>query len=596
MGRDGRGKGGLIVLIVVLCVFNVLSIGGMFILYQRLTEKVTVTTPVAPAPTDIVSNDNGGTGEKNDDEKGETTKEPLPSQSVQHDAVAAKHVDNLKDEIGKAQLPEGAVATVSIMDGVEYLKLTKDQYAFYYRNDYMKYGQEPYGHVIIENGSVKKEFDWDYSLKAENIKSLLPVIFDWRDNKREQMAFVFKKMDDGEEECRGVHFVTCKDLSEYKTLTPDTGFVNCLSIGGFVETDKETLICIVNDSRKYYISAGKKLTEEEKSGLTISAVNDVRYAMLKERVYVYSKVELKNIGWIGEISSRVTYSTFDIFGNHSNVFYCYAEQMNMQSDDMLVITPVKNYEDTKKTKVSLTGDNGEKMIFFAKEGVANAWQDPALYERNENGYMVYKDPSVYTCWGVDVSRYQTVKDWKKVKEAGFEFALIRMAYRGYGGGTIVTDSSFESHIQGATKAGLDVGVYFFTQAITVAEAVEEAEYIVNAIKKYKITYPVIIDTEFYSSVDARANYMSVKQRTDILKAFCETVKKAGYTPMIYAGTNWSMLSFDRSQLEGYDFWYAAYSQNIDYPYHYEILQYAEDAVVPGINEKVDVNICFKKYK
>ncbi len=591
---ERQGKGGMLALVIILVVVNLLSIGGFFVLgfmYMKNTNNAGQNGNTQ-APTTQVGVDIDVTPSKTPDPTGVASQEPLP------EPRAAKHVANLKEEITKAKLPEGAFASVSIFDGQEYLKIISGEYTIYYRNDYVEFGDEPYGRVIIERGIEKREFAWDYSLKGENIANLVPVIFDWRENRREQMAFVFKKMADKEEECTGIHFVTCQDLVEYNTLSPEMGFVNCMSISGFVETDKETLVCVTNDSRKYYISAGKKLSESEKSQLSLSVVNDVRYSMLNERIFVYSKVELKNIGWIGEISSRVTYSTFDFFGNHSNIFYCYAEQMIMAHEDMLVITPVKDYEDTKKAKVSLTGDSGEKMIFFAKEGMQNSWQDPKKYVKNEDGYMEYNDPDnpdAYTSWGVDVSKFNTVKDWKKVKEAGFDFALIRMGYRGYGGGTIVEDPYFVSNIEGALKAKMDVGVYFFTQAVTVAEAVEEAKAVIDAIKKYEITYPVVLDTEFYSSVEARANYMSVQLRTDIIKAFCETIKKAGYTPMIYSSTNWSLLNYDRSQLDEYDFWYAYYGLNVDYPYHYEIWQYSDSATVPGISGSVDVNICFKKY-
>lgn len=596
MGKEnGRGRGGLIALIVILIVFNVLSIAGMFILFQKYVENGTniAPPPIAAEPTATVD---PATTKEPDNGTQETTGTPNPTDMVHHDPEAAKHVEDLNAEIIKATLPEGTMASVSMLDGAEYLKIAIEGYTIYYRNDYVKYGTEPYGKVIIEKESLKKEFFWDYSLEAENIGKLVPVIFDWRENQREQMAFVFKKMNDTQEECTGVHFVTCLDLVEYYTVSPEMGFLNCVSIGGFVETDTETLVCIINDAKKYYISAGKRLTEDEKKDISLSVLNDIRYSMLHERVFVSSKVELKNIGWIGEISARVTYSTFDTFGNHSNVLYCYADQMIMERDEMLVVKPVKNYEDTKKPKVQVTGDNGEKMILFAKDGMQNSWQDPALLVKNENDYLEYKDENVETAWGVDVSKFNSVSDWRKVKNAGFDFAIIRMGYRGYGGGTLVEDTTFVKHIEGALNAGLDVGVYYFTQAITVEEAIEEADAIVKAIKKYNVKYPVVFDTEFYNGVEARANYMSVQERTDIIKAFCERVKSAGYTPMIYSSTNWSLLNYDRSQLDEYDFWYAYYGINIDYPYHYEILQYASDGTVPGISGEVDLNICFKKYK
>ena len=191
---------------------------------------------------------------------------------------------------------------------------------------------------------------------------------------------------------------------------------------------------------------------------------------------------------------------------------------------------------------------------------------------------------------VDVSSYQPEVDWEAVKEAGVDMAIIRAGYRGYGTGAIVTDDMFENHIEGALEAGLDVGVYFFTQALNYDEGVEEAKYTLSLIKDYKINGPVVIDTEEMNADGVRTEGLSIDARTDRVVGFCETVKAAGYEPMIYSNRNWFVQQLDMSRICNYKLWLAHYANQPDFPYLYTIWQYKSDGRLYGKKIDFDLNV------
>lgn len=196
--------------------------------------------------------------------------------------------------------------------------------------------------------------------------------------------------------------------------------------------------------------------------------------------------------------------------------------------------------------------------------------------------------------GIDVSEFQGKIDWKKVKADGVKFAFIRLGYRGWGTGKIVMDQYYETNMKNATKAGVDVGVYFYSMAVNTAEAVEEAKLVLKNIKPYELDYPVVIDLEDAAYNQRTAN-LSKKQLTDIAIAFCNTISKAGHHPMIYANTTWFTGKLDMSRLTKYDKWLAQYYEVPFFPYKFEILQYGYTGRVNGIKGNVDMNLAFKKY-
>ena len=213
-----------------------------------------------------------------------------------------------------------------------------------------------------------------------------------------------------------------------------------------------------------------------------------------------------------------------------------------------------------------------------------------------NGYSFYRENgNITSIAGIDISEYQHDINWEQVKAAGVDFAMIRVGYRTYGGGELNFDTKFKENIEQADAAGIKVGVYFFSQAVTTEEAIEEADFVLDAIKPYNITYPVVFDWELIYGETARTDSVTVDMLADCCVSFCERVKSAGYTPMIYQNKNTSLMKLDLPRLTGYDFWLAEYNTAPTYYYDFQMWQYSSSGYIPGIDGRVDMNICFKDY-
>lgn len=213
-----------------------------------------------------------------------------------------------------------------------------------------------------------------------------------------------------------------------------------------------------------------------------------------------------------------------------------------------------------------------------------------------NGLTYYMEgDKITSAIGVDVSSHQGEIDWETVKAAGVDFAMLRCGLRTYGSGLLVPDELFSQNLTGALAAGLDVGVYFYSQAVNVEEAIEEANMAIEMIGDNPITYPIAYDWEIVSTDDARTDTVSVDTLTDCTRAFCDTVAAAGYTPMVYQNKRTSLLKLDLSRLTDYDFWLAEYNAKATYYYDYRIWQYCSDGQIPGISGSVDLNICYAPY-
>lgn len=213
-----------------------------------------------------------------------------------------------------------------------------------------------------------------------------------------------------------------------------------------------------------------------------------------------------------------------------------------------------------------------------------------------NGLQYYHDAdgNKISSVAIDVSAYQPNIDWEKVRSAGVDVAMIRMGYRGYGTGKLVEDDTFQSHISGATEQDIRVGVYFYSQAISYEEGVEEARFVLDAIKDYKVTCPIAIDTEFLEVEDSRAYDLDNDARTDAVVGFCETIKAAGYTPMIYSNRNWFAANLDMTRLGDYKLWLAHYSNQPDFPYEFAGWQYTGNGSLYGVEGEVDLNVWLDK--
>ena len=272
-----------------------------------------------------------------------------------------------------------------------------------------------------------------------------------------------------------------------------------------------------------------------------------------------------------------------------------------EEPDAPAIRPEQVYEPGKTT--------GDTILYSGKEIPVYEERDPLrLYEGDfhwENGRLVYDGRAFKTRFGIDVSAYQNrasgeskTIDWDAVRDDGVDFVMVRVGYRGTGqAGTLNQDEFYAQNIDGAMAAGLETGVYFFAQAITVEEAIEEADFVIELLRDHEIDGPVAYDWEMHDS-SYRVYGTSPEMATACAIAFCERIKEAGYTPMIYAGQYVSYIKYDQGAISQYLSWYPEYKSDKSeklYPtfyYQMDYWQFSSNCYVNGIGGRVDGNLQF----
>ncbi len=220
---------------------------------------------------------------------------------------------------------------------------------------------------------------------------------------------------------------------------------------------------------------------------------------------------------------------------------------------------------------------------------ANPYDDSNFVRDGDR--LSYEDEEYTSRTGVDVSYYQGEIDWEKVSASGMEFAILRIGYRGYGTkGSLNPDATFQDNLEGAKQAGLDVGVYFFSQAVNEEEALEEAQFVLETLDGEALELPIVFDPEHISDTQARTDSVSAEQFTRNAAAFCAAVEDAGYKAMVYSNMVWEAYWLDLKELADYPVWYADYEPLPQTPYAFAIWQYTESGNVDGIEGSVDLNL------
>ena len=210
------------------------------------------------------------------------------------------------------------------------------------------------------------------------------------------------------------------------------------------------------------------------------------------------------------------------------------------------------------------------------------------FAQDENGYLQLM---IGESWlGIDVSEHQEDIDWNAVAEAGVEFVMIRVGYRGYESGMLMPDSMAQSHYEGAKAAGLKVGAYFFSQAVSAQEAEQEAAFTLEQISSWQVDMPVVFDWEYVAG-SARTGEVTREALSHITAVFWQKVQDSGYTPMFYFNQSQGEDMLNLSELVDYPFWLALYG-DMDYPYQVKMWQYTNAGTVPGIPGDVDLNLYF----
>ena len=248
-----------------------------------------------------------------------------------------------------------------------------------------------------------------------------------------------------------------------------------------------------------------------------------------------------------------------------------------------------------------TLEYGGKTVPIYRDRPLNVFSDVDFIwtdEENENRRRLeYLGGEFRTRYGIDVSSFQGEIDWNAVADDNIDFAMVRVGFRGTGTGSLNTDKYYEQNIRGAMRAGLETGVYFFAQAVTVEEAIEEADYVISLLDGLDINGPVAYDWEMHDST-YRVYGTSPEMATACAVAFCQRIKDAGYTPMVYGGTYVIYMKYDQGALADYLSWYHEYKSEKSEKlcptlvYHMDYWQFSSTRAVAGINGRVDMNIQF----
>lgn len=196
--------------------------------------------------------------------------------------------------------------------------------------------------------------------------------------------------------------------------------------------------------------------------------------------------------------------------------------------------------------------------------------------------------------GMDVSEHQGAINWEAASKA-IDFAIVRMGYRGYGeSGGLVVDGYYDANMKGANENGVPVGIYFYSQATSYEEGVEEANFVLSHLGDYSLAYPIILDREDPMVEDARTNNMSKDEHTQAALGFLETIANSGHQAMMYTYRMYYSLYVDIEEMYKYPIWYAQYADEPDWPYEFNIWQYTESGEVPGVSGPVDLNLQMKE--
>lgn len=479
--------------------------------------------------------------------------------------------------------------------GYEYLVFTDGTVKICYRNEFLEEELEDRRRILIDNGTKMMEMNWDYDLSA-GLKGLCPMYGSFLLEGEKQFAFLsYTGEDNIPEEIRIIDVDTLKEYPVFsmKQAIKDLFVLNYEELHSATNQDGDMRMTMRIGSASYTYALTKEAYIDAVYYDEFLPKFDENFNLVigEDGITFETVVLLSEKEYLGELSAKLVLQE-DSISLGKTVYSAYVTADQEDSEKGGLIIPSTGI---LKERIALWGHQNKRYLVPLSD------QIPRLSYQLENfvpsdGKLEYIEQGVKkSIHGIDVSKYQGDIDWKKVKESGVEFAIIRLGFRGFNEGTLELDPYFVQNMEGATEAGVLVGVYFFSQATTIAEALEEADFVLEQIREYKISYPVIFDTEYVTTFDARANKLSRQLRTDVTKAFCEKIQSAGYHPMIYANTKWMVMGIDLEQLSAYDLWFAYYGNNLTFPYNFQMYQYSDSGSIPGIKGNVDLNISFVDY-
>ena len=293
-----------------------------------------------------------------------------------------------------------------------------------------------------------------------------------------------------------------------------------------------------------------------------------------------------------------TLTSSNLVAGDLNFWDMYPEEQETEIEEE-VVAEEEIMEETDPSKDGkhvevVSADGTSEWIEIDPKLKKNTYDFTNLVRKNDLLHY-YSNGKQISYLGIDLSKYQKQVDFSAIKNEGIDFCMLRVGSRGYETGIIQEDEKFLEFIRGARAVDMPVGIYFFSQAVTVAEAIEEAEFVINQIWGYEISYPIAFDMELIENDTSRVETLTKKERTNIALAFLEYIEDAGYTGMLYGNKEWLLKKIDLSQFEDYDIWLSEEKPIPDYPYVYSMWQYTRQGSVYGIEGYVDLNVSFIDY-
>ncbi len=364
-----------------------------------------------------------------------------------------------------------------------------------------------------------------------------------------------------------------------------------------VATDKPASIVEVNTESKSFLNDENFIDEyqpnlEEKVEKKKSAFLSVNSVAKDLRVSVLDKYgkKIEKIPFVVNVDGVGEYKDLDMDG------YIYIAGLK-EGNYEVSLKETDEYECKSVEKIDVFETAQYVPLSDIRLSIVQE-DDINVEEEDTKQSDVYKDDTEITKhtestdivdFGIDVSSWQKDIDWEKVKESGVDFAILRCGYRGSKTGALVEDAYFYKNLTEAKEAGIEVGVYFFTQAINETEAVEEASMVLALIGDTKLEYPIFIDTE---NTNGRADGIDKDTRTAVCDAFCNTIENAGRKAGIYASRNWYNTKLNDSKLDDHLRWVAEYASTTAYAGRYEMWQYTSSGSVDGIEGRVDLDVSY----
>ena len=407
-----------------------------------------------------------------------------------------------------------------------------------------------------------------------------------------------------EAETADIHYLDADQVAEYArpylAEMSARGYITDSTDGYFRPTDPITraeIVTILDNMIEVLIQTNDTYDADADGTVMINAA---------EGAYLRDMTVAGDLIVAPGVSGPVTLENVTVQGAVRNFSGAEVTDLSQQPEDpeeeTEAIQPSDVYTPSETTGEYISYSDQQIPVYAGVERNAFS-QGDFRWDPDRPDRLIYTGRDYDTRFGIDVSAYQNrasqnnTIDWEAVRDDGVEFAMVRIGLRGYGSGDILEDAFYAQNIDGAMAAGIETGVYFFAQAITVEEAIEEAEFVLELLEGHEIDGPVAYDWEMHDS-SYRVYGTTPEMATACAVAFCERIEEAGYDAMVYAGTYVSYIKYDQGALEPYLSWYPEYKSESSEQlrptiyYHRDYWQYSSSAQVNGIGGKVDVNLQF----